>query len=55
MRAKDQFGSAGEQVADRGDGGLDAGVVGDGAVFERDIKVHAHENFFSGYVEVADG
>ena len=52
--AKDQFGAAGNQLANRRHCALDAGFVGDDAVLERDVKIHAHEDFFGGNIEIAN-
>ena len=52
--AEDQLRTAGEQMLDRRNRALDAGVIGDDAVLERDIEVHTHEDFLAVDVEVAD-
>lgn len=55
MGAEDEFRAVGEEVLDGFDGSLDAGVIGDDAVFERDVEVDTHEDFLVVNVEIADG
>ena len=42
-------------VFDRWQSTLDAGVVGNHAVFDRDVKIDTDEDSFSGDVDVFDG
>ena len=55
MGGEDDLGFVAEGVLDGGDGLADAGVVGDGAVFEGDVEVDADEDALVGEVEVANG
>jgi hypothetical protein len=49
VREEDHAGAGVHQVAEGGDGGGDAGVVGDGAVgVQRDVVVHAHQHALPG-------
>ena len=57
MRGEDDLGLVAECVDDGGQGGHDAGVVGDGrAVFgERHVEIDANEDPLVGQFDVADG
>ena len=50
MRAEDDLGFVAESIFDGGEGLADAGVVGDDAVFERDVEVDADEDALVGQV-----
>jgi hypothetical protein len=50
MGTEDEFRAAIEQVLDRGNHSLDAGIVGDLTVLERHVEIHAHQDFFGGDV-----
>ena len=52
---QDKRGSLADDVFDGGQGGLDAGVVRDDAIFQRDVEVNAHDNFFAFQGDVFDG
>lgn len=58
MAGEDDLGAVGEEVLDGGDGGADAGVVGDVlVVVERHVEVGPHEHALAlevGGGEVAD-
>jgi hypothetical protein len=53
--AENQFRTAVEKVFDRGNRSLDASIVGDLSIFKRHVEIDAHQNYFRGNVEVADG
>src|SRR6266436_3820195 len=55
MRSDHQTAAFLNDEAECGDGFANARVVGDDAVFERDVEVHADENTLSANVEVVDG
>ena len=51
MSGEDHLGALADQVVDRGQGGTDAGVVGDGTgVVQGHIEVNPHENAFAAQV-----
>ena len=52
---EDDLGALVLEVLDGGDGGADAGVVGDDAVLQGDVEVDAHEDALARDVGVADG
>src|SRR5713226_2906397 len=55
MRSDHQTAAFLNDEAECGDGFANARVVGDDAIFERDVEVHADENTLSANVEVVDG
>src|ERR1700747_599268 len=55
MRSQNKSRTLLNRKADCRKGFADAGVVGDDAVFQRDVEVHANENALSAEVEVVDG
>ena len=54
VAGQDHAGAALQQVADRGQAGADAGVVGDPTVVERDVQVRAQEDALAGDVDVTN-
>src|SRR5260370_31916737 len=55
MRSENEAGAFLDGKADRWERFADAGVVGDHAVFERNVEVHADEDALAAKVEIADG
>src|SRR6267143_1693268 len=55
MRSEHQSAALLNREAERGDRFANAGVVGDHAVFERNVEVHADEDAFSAKIEIVDG
>ena len=55
MRSEDEAAAFLNGEAERGNRFADACVVGDDAVFQRNVEVHADENAFAAEVEVVDG
>src|ERR1700676_4596114 len=55
VRSKDQAAAFLNGEAKRGERFADASVVGDYAIFERDVEVHANENALAAEFEIVDG
>ena len=55
VAAKDNFGALFDEVANRGKGRNDSGIVGNRSVLQGNIKVAAHEHALPGEVDVFDG
>src|SRR5438876_785302 len=55
VRSKDEAGAFLNSKANGGQRFADASLVGDDAVFERNVEVHADEDAFAAEVEVVDG
>src|SRR5437870_2070096 len=44
-----------EQILNGRDGGANAGIIGDPAVFQRHIEIHTHQRPLAAPVDIADG
>ena len=55
MRQQHRFCPLGEQVGNRRHEAADAGVIGDFAVFHRDVDIHAGQNGFGNNVTMYQG
>ena len=56
MRAQNYRGVVIEQIADRGQRGVDAGFIRDVALgIQRDVEIAANQHFFAGNLDVFNG